>query len=122
MENASSAESAIVGNDGLLGISLFIGGGTTPSSAVVQSAGPAQRMQGDVLRWTFEAGGELQHLLRRYTQALITQMGQTAACNRYHSIDQQLCRWPLMYLDRLPSNYLIMTQELIANTLGVSSA
>lgn len=119
MENGSSAEIAIVGNDGLLGVSLFMGGGTTLSSAVVQSAGPAQRMRGDVLRRAFEAGGELQHLLLRYTQALITQMGQTAVCNRHHSIDQQLCRWLLMSLDRLPSNQLIMTQDLIANMLGV---
>ena len=119
MENGSSAEIAIVGNDGLLGISLFMGGGTTPSSAVVQSAGPAQRMKGETLRKVFEAGGELQHLLLRYTSALITQMGQTAVCNRHHSIDQQLCRWLLMSLDRLPSNQLIMTQDLIANMLGV---
>ncbi|MEO8746334.1 MAG: Crp/Fnr family transcriptional regulator [Rhodanobacter sp.] len=119
MENASSAEIAIVGNDGLLGVSLFMGGGTTPSSAVVQSAGPARRMKGRVLRRAFESGGELQRLLLRYTQALITQMGQTAVCNRHHSIEQQLCRWLLMSLDRLPSNQLIMTQDLIANMLGV---
>ena len=119
MENGSSAEIAIVGDDGLLGVSLFMGGGTTPSSAVVQSAGPAQRMRGEALRGAFEKGGELQHLLLRYTQALITQMGQTAVCNRHHSIEQQLCRWLLMSLDRLPSNQLIMTQDLIANMLGV---
>ena len=119
MENGSSAEIAIVGNDGLLGVSLFMGGGTTPSSAVVQSAGPAQRMPGEMLRRAFDSGGDLQHLLLRYTQALITQMGQTAVCNRHHSIDQQLCRWLLMSLDRLPSNKLIMTQDLIANMLGV---
>ena len=119
MENGSSAEIAIVGNDGLLGVSLFMGGGTTPSSAVVQSAGPARRMKGEVLRRAFDEGGEVQHLLLRYTQALITQMGQTAVCNRHHSIEQQLCRWLLMSLDRLPSNKLIMTQDLIANMLGV---
>ena len=119
MENGASAEVAIVGNDGLLGVSLFMGGGTTLSSAVVQSAGPAQRMKGETLRLAFEEGGELQHLLLRYTQALLTQMGQTAVCNRHHSVDQQLCRWLLMSLDRLPSNNLIMTQELIANMLGV---
>ena len=119
MENGSSAEIAIVGNDGLLGVSLFMGGGTTSSTAVVQSAGAARRMKGDVLRRAFEKGGELQHLLLRYTQALLTQMGQTAVCNRHHSIDQQLCRWLLMSLDRLPSNKLIMTQDLIANMLGV---
>ncbi len=119
MENGSSAEIAIVGDDGILGISLFMGGGTTPSSAVVQSAGAARRMRGQELRKAFDTLPVLRQLLLRYTQALLTQMGQTAVCNRHHSIDQQLCRWLLMSLDRLPSNKLIMTQELIANMLGV---
>lgn len=122
MQNGSSGELAVVGNDGLLGVSLLMGGGTTPSSAMVQSAGLARRMKGDVLRQAFEERGELQHLLLRYTQALLTQMGQTAVCNRHHSIDQQLCRWLLMSLDRLSSNELITTQELIANMLGVRRA
>ncbi len=119
MENGSSGEIAIVGNDGLLGVALFMGGETTPTSAVVQSAGQARRMPAEPLLQAFETLPVLRHLLLRYTQALFTQMGQTAVCNRHHSIDQQLCRWLLMSLDRLPSNKLIMTQELIANMLGV---
>jgi CRP-like cAMP-binding protein len=114
-----SAEIAVTGNEGLVGISLFMGGETTPSRAVVQSAGHGYRLRGDVLRKEFESGGVLQHLLLRYTQALITQMTQTAVCNRHHSVDQQLCRWLLLSLDRLPGNELVMTQELIANMLGV---
>lgn len=119
MENGASGEIAIIGNDGLVGVSLFMGGGTTPSSAVVQSAGPAQRMKGDVLRHEFAKGGALQQVLLHYTQALLTQVGQTAVCNRHHSVDQQLCRWLLMSIDRLPSDQLVMTQDLIANMLGV---
>ena len=119
MQNGASAEIAVVGNEGAVGISLFMGGESTPSRAVVQSAGQAYRMKADVLRKEFARGGELQHLLLRYTQALITQMAQTAVCNRHHSVEQQLCRWLLLSLDRLPSNELTMTQELIANMLGV---
>jgi CRP-like cAMP-binding protein len=113
------AEIAIVGNDGVVGIALFMGGETTPSRAVVQSAGVGYRMVARVLKQEFDRGGALQHMLLRYTQALITQMAQTAVCNRHHSVDQQLCRWLLLSLDRLPSNELAMTQELIANMLGV---
>jgi CRP-like cAMP-binding protein len=109
----------VVGNEGAVGISLFMGGASTPSRAVVQSAGQAYRLKADVLKTEFARGGELQHLLLRYTQALITQMAQTAVCNRHHSVEQQLCRWLLLSLDRLPSNELTMTQELIANMLGV---
>ena len=119
MEDGASAEIAIVGNEGLVGIALFMGGETTPSRAVVQSAGHAYRLKSAVLKNEFERGGALQHLLLRYTQAMITQMAQTAVCNRHHSLEQQLCRWLLLSLDRLSSNVLIMTQELIANMLGV---
>jgi len=119
MEDGASAEIAIVGNEGLVGIALFMGGETTPSRAVVQSAGDAYRLKSAVLKNEFERGGALQHLLLRYTQAMITQMAQTAVCNRHHSLEQQLCRWLLLSLDRLSSNVLIMTQELIANMLGV---
>jgi CRP-like cAMP-binding protein len=119
MEDGSSAEIAIVGNEGIVGISLFMGGETTPSRAIVQSAGQAYRVAGKFLKEEFFRAGPLQRLLLRYTQALITQMSQTAVCNRHHSVEQQLCRWLLMSLDRLPSNELTMTQELIANMLGV---
>jgi CRP-like cAMP-binding protein len=119
MEDGSSAEIAVVGNEGVVGIALFMGGETTPSRAVVQSAGHAYRLKATVLKKEFERGGALQFLLLRYTQALITQMAQTAVCNRHHSVEQQLCRWLLLSLDRLPSNELSMTQELIANMLGV---
>ena len=119
MEDGASAEIAIVGNEGILGISLFMGGDTTPSRAVVQSAGHAFRLKADLLKDEFGRFGPTMHLLLRYTQALITQMAQTAVCNRHHSVDQQLCRWLLLSLDRLASNKLSMTQELIANMLGV---
>ena len=119
MVDGSSAEIAVVGNEGLVGISLFMGGETTPSRAVVQSAGEAYRLRSQRLKQEFEHGGALQHLLLRYTQALITQMAQTAVCNRHHSIEQQLCRWLLLSADRLPTNELAMTQDLIANMLGV---
>lgn len=119
MEDGASAEIALVGNEGAVGISLFMGGDSTPSRAIVQSAAHAYRLSAELLRQEFARGGELQHLLLRYTQALITQMAQTAACNRHHSLEQQLCRWLLLSLDRLPSNHLAMTQELIANMLGV---
>ncbi len=119
MEDGSSAEIAIVGNEGLVGISLFMGGGTTSSRAVVQSAGHGFRMKAQFIRDEFFLAGPVQQLFLRYTQALLTQMGQTAVCNRHHSVDQQLCRWLLMSLDRLSSNELTMTQELIANMLGV---
>ncbi len=119
MEDGSSAEIALTGNEGLVGISLFMGGETTPSRAIVQSAGHAYRLRADYLRREFSRGGQMQHLLLRYTQALITQMAQTAVCNRHHTLGQQLCRWLLLSLDRLPSNELLMTQELIANMLGV---
>jgi CRP-like cAMP-binding protein len=119
MESGASAEIAGVGNEGILGISLFMGGDTTPSSAVVQTAGHGYRLQGRLLKEEFNRAGLMQRLLLRYTQALLTQMCQTAACNRHHSIDQQLCRWLLLTLDRLPSNELIMTQELVASALGV---
>jgi len=119
LEDGASAEIAVVGNEGMIGISLFMGGETTPSRAVVQSAGDAYRLTGQLLKDEFTRAGAMQHLLLRYTQALLTQMAQTAVCNRHHSLDQQLCRWLLLSLDRLPSNQLIMTQELIANMLGV---
>ncbi len=119
MEDGASAEIAIVGNEGVVGISLFMGGETTPSRAVVQSGGEAYRVAGRYLKEEFLRAGPLQRMLLRYTQALITQMSQTAVCNRHHSVEQQLCRWLLMSLDRLPSNELTMTQELIANMLGV---
>jgi CRP-like cAMP-binding protein len=119
MADGASAEIAIVGNEGILGISLFMGGESTPSRAVVQSAGQGYRMRAAVLKDEFGRFGVLMHLLLRYTQALITQMAQTAVCNRHHTVDQQLCRWLLLSLDRLSSNELTMTQELIANMLGV---
>ena len=119
LKDGSSAEIAVTGNDGLVGIALFMGGESTPSQAVVQSAGHGYRLKAAVLQREFKQGGELQHLALRYTQALITQMAQTAVCNRHHSVEQQLCRWLLLSLDRLSSNELVMTQELIANMLGV---
>jgi len=119
IEDGSSTEIAVVGNEGVVGIALFMGGETTPSRAVVQSAGYAYRLRASVLKTEFGQGGDLQHLLLRYTQALITQMALTAVCNRHHAVEQQLCRWLLLSLDRLPSNELTMTQELIANMLGV---
>ena len=119
MEDGASAEISVVGNEGLIGIALFMGGETTPSRAVVQSAGYAYRLIGQKLKDEFHRNGGMQVLLLRYTQALITQMSQTAVCNRHHSVDQQLCRWLLLSLDRLSSNQLVMTQELIANMLGV---
>jgi CRP-like cAMP-binding protein len=119
MENGSSAEIAVVGNDGIVGISLFMGGESTPSRAVVQSAGLGYRLPAQAMKDEFNLAGPVMHLLLRYTQALITQMTQTAVCNRHHSLDQQLCRWLLLSLDRLQGNELVMTQELIANMLGV---
>ena len=119
LENGASAEIAITGNEGLVGISLFMGGETTPSRAVVQSKGNGYRLRASVLKTEFALGGHLQYLALRYTQALITQMAQTAVCNRHHTLDQQLCRWLLLSLDRLPGNELLMTQELISNMLGV---
>jgi len=119
MENGASAEIAVVGNEGIVGISLFMGGGSTPSRAVVQSAGKGLRLKSSLMLEEFNRAGPVLHLLLRYTQALITQMTQTAVCNRHHSLDQQLCRWLLLSLDRLHSNKLVMTQELIANMLGV---
>ena len=119
LENGSSAEIAIVGNDGLVGVSLFMGGETTPSRAVVQGAGNAFRLPRDIMKREFSRGGTMQHLLLRYSQALLTQMAQTAVCNRHHSVDQQLCRWLLLSIDRLPKSEIAMTQELIASMLGV---
>jgi CRP-like cAMP-binding protein len=119
MENGESAEIAVVGNEGIVGVSLFMGGKSTPSRAVVQSAGAGLRLKAEILEEEFNQGGPVLHLLLRYTQALLTQMAQTAVCNRHHSLDRQLCRWLLLSLDRLESNELIMTQELIANMLGV---
>ena len=119
LENGGSSEIAGVGNEGLLGISLFMGGDTTPSHAVVQTSGHAYRLQSQILLDEFNRAGPVLRLLLRYTQALITQMSQTAVCNRHHTVQQQLCRWLLLTLDRLPSNELTMTQELIANMLGV---
>ena len=119
MEDGASAEIAVAGNDGLLGIALFMGGQTMPNRAVVQSAGDAIRLKSHLLQEEFRRGGKLQSLLLRYTQALITQMSQTAVCNRHHTLRQQLCRWLLLSLDRLPSSELVMTQELIADMLGV---
>jgi CRP-like cAMP-binding protein len=119
MENGASAEIAVVGNEGIVGVPLFMGGSSTPSRAVVQSAGEGLRLKANVLMQEFNRVGPILHLLLRYTQALITQMSQTAACNRHHSLDQQLCRWLLLSLDRLDSNQLVMTQQLIANMLGV---
>ncbi|EPG5418554.1 Crp/Fnr family transcriptional regulator [Pseudomonas aeruginosa] len=119
MEDGASAEISVVGNEGLIGVAVFMGGESTPSRAIVQSAGHAYRLPGQKLKDEFNRHGEMLQLMLRYTQALITQMAQTAVCNRHHSIDQQLCRWLLLSLDRLPSNQLSMTQELIANMLGV---
>ena len=119
MESGASAETAGVGNEGVVGISLFMGGDTTPSSAVVQTAGHAYRLESRLLKEEFDRGGLMQHLMLRYTQALITQMAQTAACNRHHSVEQQLCRWLLLTLDRMQRNELVMTQELVASMLGV---
>ena len=119
MENGASAEIAVVGNEGIVGISLFMGGQSTPSRAVVQSAGQGCRLKAQVMKEEFDRAGPVLHLLLRYTQALITQMAQTAVCNRHHSLDQQLCRWLLLSLDRLQGSELVMTQELIANMLGV---
>jgi len=119
MNDGAAAEIAVVGNEGMVGIALFMGGGTTTSRAVVQSAGVAYRLEARVLKAEFARGGALQRLLLRYTQALIAQMTQTAVCNRHHLLEQQLCRWLLLSLDRLPSSQLVMTQQLIANMLGV---
>ena len=119
MQNGASAEIAVVGFEGLVGISLFMGGGSTPSRAVVQSAGRGCRAPAAFVQQEFNSSPPVMHLLLRYTQALITQMSQTAVCNRHHSLDQQLCRWLLLSLDRLPGEELVMTQELIANMLGV---
>jgi len=119
LESGASAEIAVIGHEGLVGVSLFMGGETTPSRAVVQSAGSAYRLPGEVMKAEFRRGGAMQHLMLRYTQSLITQMAQTAVCNRHHSVDQQLCRWLLLSIDRLPAPEITMTQELIANMLGV---
>jgi CRP-like cAMP-binding protein len=119
MEDGASGEIAVVGHEGIVGVSLFMGGESTPSRAVVQSAGTGFRLEAKILMKEFNRAGTVLHLLLRYTQALLTQMAQTAVCNRHHSLDQQLCRWLLLSLDRLPSNELVMTQELIANMLGV---
>lgn len=119
MEDGSSAEIAVVGNEGIVGVSLFMGGETTPSRAVVQSAGKGFRLSAQRMKTEFNRAGPVLHLLLRYTQALLTQMAQTAVCNRHHSLDQQLCRWLLLSLDRLQGDELVMTQELIANMLGV---
>lgn len=119
MEDGSSAEIAVVGFEGIVGVSLFMGGETTPSRAVVQSGGHAYRLSGSTLKAEFYRAGPMQHLLLLYTQALLTQMAQTAVCNRHHTLDQQLCRWLLLSHDRLRSSELVMTQQLIANMLGV---
>ena len=119
LENGASAEIAVAGNEGVVGIALFMGGETTPSRALVQSAGHACRLKSHFLKEEFNRSAEMQHLLLRYTQALLTQMAQTAVCNRHHTVDQQLCRWLLLSLDRLRTDTLKMTQELIANMLGV---
>ena len=119
MEDGASAEISVVGNEGLVGVALFMGGESTPSRAIVQSGGSAYRLPGQALKDEFNRHGPLLVLMLRYTQSLLTQMAQTAVCNRHHSIDQQLCRWLLLSLDRLPTNRLTMTQELIANMLGV---
>lgn len=119
LENGASAEIAVVGMEGVVGISLFMGGGSTPSRAVVQSAGKGFRLNSHTMKEEFNRAGPVMHLMLRYTQALITQMSQTAVCNRHHSLDQQLCRWLLLSLDRLRGSELVMTQELIANMLGV---
>jgi CRP-like cAMP-binding protein len=122
MENGASAEIAVVGNEGLVGISLFMGGQSTSSSAVVQAAGQAWRLQADLLMDEFNRGGPVLNLLLRYTQALITQMAQTSVCNRHHAVDQQFCRWLLLTLDRLQASDIVMTQELLSNILGVRRA
>ena len=119
MEDGASGEIAVVGNEGMVGVSLFMGGETTPSRAVVQSAGHAFWLKSELLKKEFALSGAAQHLLLRYTQALITQMSQTAVCNRHHTVEQQLCRWLLLSIDRLPEDRLTMTQQLIANMLGV---
>jgi CRP-like cAMP-binding protein len=119
LHDGASAEIAVVGNEGIVGVSLFMGGGSTPSRGVVQSAGKGYRLSSQLMTEEFNKAGPVLHLLLRYTQALITQMSQTAVCNRHHSLDQQLCRWLLLSLDRLQGNELVMTQELIANMLGV---
>jgi CRP-like cAMP-binding protein len=119
LENGASAEIAVVGNEGIVGVSLFMGGESTPSRAVVQSAGAGYRLRSRAMKEEFNRAGPVLHLLLRYTQALITQMSQTAVCNRHHTLDQQLCRWLLLSLDRLEGSDLVMTQELIANMLGV---
>lgn len=119
MKNGDAAEIAVVGNEGIVGISLFMGGNSTPSRAVVQSAGKGFRLKAQIIKDDFDRSGPVTHLLLRYTQALITQISQTAVCNRHHSLDEQLCRWLLLSLDRLPGIELVMTQELIANMLGV---
>ncbi len=119
MENGSSAEISVVGNEGMVGVALFMGGESTPSRAIVQSAGSGYQLRAQLLKDEFNRHGELTMLMLRYTQSLLTQMAQTAVCNRHHSIDQQLCRWLLLSLDRLAGNKLVMTQELIANMLGV---
>jgi CRP-like cAMP-binding protein len=119
MKSGASAETAVVGHEGVVGMPLIMGGGSTPSRALVQSAGEGFRLAANLMLQEFERSGPVMHLLLRYTQSLITQMAQTAACNRHHSLDQQLCRWLLLSLDRLASNELVMTQELIANMLGV---
>ncbi len=119
LEDGASAEIAVVGREGVVGISLFMGGGSTPSRAVVQSAGQGFRLSSHIINEEFNRSGPVLHLMLRYTQALITQMSQTAVCNRHHSLDQQLCRWLLLSLDRLQGDELVMTQELIANMLGV---
>jgi CRP-like cAMP-binding protein len=122
MQDGESAEIAVVGNEGVAGISLFMGGGSTPSRALIQSAGGAFRLSAGVMKEEFDRGGPVLHLLLRYTQALITQMVQTAACNKHHSLDQQLCRWLLLSLDRLQGTEMVMTQKLIAHMLGVAPA
>jgi CRP-like cAMP-binding protein len=119
LNSGASAEIAVVGREGVVGISIFMGGGSTPSRAVVQSAGMGYRLPAEAVQAAFEHAGPVMHLMLRYTQALITQMSQTAVCNRHHTLDQQLCRWLLLSLDRLPGNELVMTQELISNMLGV---
>lgn len=119
LQSGASAEIAVVGNEGMIGVALFMGGESTPSRAVVQSAGVGYRLKSQAMKTEFDRAGPVLHLLLRYTQALITQMSQTAVCNRHHSLDQQLCRWLLLSLDRLAGNELVMTQELIANMLGV---
>ena len=121
MENGDSAEIAIIGNEGIVGVPLFMGGESTQSRAIVQNAGHAYRLKSQMLKQEFNAGGSLQRLLLLFASALMTQMVQTAACNRHHSVDQQLCRWMLLSLDRLPSNHISMTQKLIGNMLGLSN-